>query len=288
MRIAVIDLGSNSARMSVWDVDGGKAEIILNKREYVRLSEGLSCDNLLKEEPMRRALKALSDFKAKADSLKVTSLRAVATEAVRRASNADEFIARVKSDCGIDLEILSGESESKYDFYASLPLIGDNSAVIMDVGGGSIELIRCENGSSLSHACLPLGAVVTTDRLGKDLNRLNEFFLKEFSALPMLSGIKKADIVALGGSARAFFSLYSANQEGAFVTADDFRAKAESLCSLTLSELSKIPSLNERADIIAAGLSPFYALSVILKSEKIILNNRGVREGILIECMKMK
>lgn len=288
MRIAVIDLGSNSARMSVWDVDGENAEILLNKREYVRLSEGLSCDNLLKEEPMRRALSALLEFKALSDSLFVTTLRAVATEAVRRASNGEEFIARVKAECDIDLEILSGESESKYDFYASSHLIGDKNAVIMDVGGGSIELIRCENGALISHACLPLGAVVTTDRLGKDLPRLNEFFLKEFSHLPMLSGIKKADIVALGGSARAFFSLYLTNKEGAWVTAEDFRAKTESLCTLTLSELSELPSLNERADIIAAGLSPFYALSVILKSEKIILNNRGVREGILIECMKMK
>lgn len=288
MRIAIIDLGSNSARMSVWDVKGEEAELLLNKREYVRLSEGLSEDNRLKEEPMRRALLALSDFKELSKGLKVTALRAVATEAVRRAANGKEFVARVKKECGFDLEILSGESESKYDFYASLPLIGEKSAVIMDVGGGSIELVRCEKGSYISHACLPYGAVVTTDRMGSELSRLNEFFLEEFSHLPMLSGIVKADIVALGGSARAFFSLYSANKEGAWVTAKDFRTKTESLLALPPSELEKLSPLNERADIIAAGLSPFYALSVILKSEKIILNNRGVREGILLECMKTK
>lgn len=287
MKIAIIDLGSNSVRMTVWQCENAKTKVIYNGRKYVRLSEGLAEDNLLKKEPTERTLRALLEFKSIADSLSCDRIRAVATEAMRRAENGAEFAERIKSECGIDIEILSGADESRYDFYASVDLI-DAPSLIMDVGGGSLELISCTADSLLSHTCLPYGAVVMTDRFGDDFFALTEFFTRRFSELDMLKKVENPDIIGLGGSIRALFDFSLKKEQGISMSSEMLCSEAERVASMTCAELEKIEAFSERADVIKAGLAPFYALSRLVNSEKITLNNRGVREGVLFECLKLK
>ena len=92
MKIAIIDLGSNSSRMTIWKLSGKKLEPIINKRMYVRLSEGLSEDNLIKEEPLKRTLSALSEFARIIREENCDMVKAVATETLRRADNSKEIL----------------------------------------------------------------------------------------------------------------------------------------------------------------------------------------------------
>lgn len=288
MKIAIIDLGSNSARMTVWCEQNGEISELFNDRKYVRLSEGLSENNLLGEVPMRRTLCALSGFRKTIDSLNCDTYCAVATEAVRRAENGGEFIRRAKAECNIDIRILTGEEEAVADFHASLDMI-NSDALITDVGGGSLEMIASNQNGVLFNTCMPLGAVVTTDMLGgSDLSKLITFFEDEFSRIFPLDGFFPKSIIGLGGSIRALFDWTVGKKQGALLTRDDFFAHLLTLSATTESERSRIAAFSERADIILAGLAPFAALFNLTNAENIILNNRGVREGLLLQCLKSK
>lgn len=287
MNIAVIDLGSNSARMTVWRAEGNALSVLYNDRKYVRLSEGLADDDLLKPEPVERTLSALADFKAVCGRLNCDNVIAVATEAVRRAENGEAFIKKVLEQTGIRIRVLSGEDESLADFYASEEFVG-SGALIMDVGGGSLELIKAGNAGMLGHVCLPYGAVVTTDRFGRDSNALVRFFTEEFSHLDLVKDFHPDNIIGLGGSVRALFDFSVGKDQGAFLSAEEFFKVCESIFAMDCPSLAKCPAFRDRADIIKAGIAPFYALLKLTGAKGVTLNNRGVREGMLIRWLKTK
>lgn len=285
MKIAIIDLGSNSARMTIWDCTENKREVLSNNRIYVRLSEGLSEDNILKEEPMHRALSALSTFSEIIKKERCDRVISVGTEALRRAENRDDFLLRAKN-LGFFIKILSGDDEAKYDFYAAQDLIGKNSAFLMDVGGGSLELIRVDEGELYGHVCLPLGAVVMSDRFGNNKKELERFFNETFSSLHLLQNAENHFLVGLGGSIRSLFSYSSGINDGNEISKDSFLKFYDKITNTSSEELKKIPAFNDRYDIINAGLAPFYSIFTLKNAEKIVICNKGVREGILRECLK--
>ncbi len=286
MKIAIIDLGSNSARMTIWGIYGGKIEIITNKRLYVRLSEGLSENNLIKEEPFERTLSALSEFSDIIKKEKCDIVKAVATETLRRADNSDEILKKIYDETGINIEILTGDDEARYDYLAAEDLTKDSVAFLMDVGGGSIEIIRAEKGAVSGHISLPLGAVVSTDKAGTDINALDKLFRDEFSRLSFVNKADSSVIVGLGGSVRSLFSYAGKLFDGAELKRDEFFDYFEKILSEDREILKTLPSFSDRYDIINAGLMPYVVLFRLTGAEKIILCNRGVREGILIECLK--
>ena len=211
---------------------------------------------------------------------------AVATEALRRAENSAEFIKDVKEKTNIEIKILSGDDEARYDLLAAEDFIEGGSAFLMDVGGGSVEIIRVDEGKLKGRISLPLGAVVTSDRFGRDNDALNKFFADELSALPMLKDAKGHFVIGLGGSIRSLFAYGDKLFDGAELSRAEFTALYEKIVSAPKEELKLHSAFSDRYDIINAGLAPFNALCKITDSEKIILCNKGVREGILRECTK--
>ena len=285
MKIAIIDLGSNSSRMTIWQTEGNKVESIYNKRLYVRLSEGLAEDNLLKEEPKKRTLSALAEFGRDIAAVGCDKVVAVATEALRRAENSADFINTVKSETGIEITILSGDDEARYDLLASEEFINGGSAFLMDVGGGSVEIIRVDEGVFKDRISLPLGSVVMSDRFGFDNDALNDFFEKELSLLPMMKNAKDHFLIGLGGSIRSLFAFGNKLFDGAELKSDDFSSLYEKITTAPKEELKLHPAFSDRYDIINAGLAPYNALLKMSGAKKIVLCNKGVREGILRECL---
>lgn len=283
MKTAVIDLGSNSARMTIRDGE----RVMYNKRIYVRLSEGLSEDDYLKPLPMERTLAALTEFAEVIADENCAFCRTVATAAMRRAKNAALFAARIEAVTGLTLEILSGDDESYYDFCASKSLFGTGDAFLMDVGGGSLELIRVVGGQYAGHVCLPYGAVVTTDRFGRDEPTLADFFRQTFRSLPLLRDAAPCPVIGLGGAIRSLFSYSVGKKQGTRLDAASFFAIYSEIAAKTPEELAASESFRDRHDVAVAGLAPFRVLAELVGAPEIILNNGGVREGIF-SCMNLK
>jgi exopolyphosphatase/guanosine-5'-triphosphate,3'-diphosphate pyrophosphatase len=141
-RIAVIDLGSNTFHLLICEVgENGKWRHLLNDRDYVKLAEGGM--NVIEEEAIERAIKAMVHFKTLIESYKVGSVRAIGTAALRESQNGIEVAQRLSSISGIQIEIIDGQQEANYILDAirsALPNL-DQYGLIMDIGGGSVEFI---------------------------------------------------------------------------------------------------------------------------------------------------
>lgn len=288
-RIAVIDLGSNSVRMSINLLkENGDWEVLMKKRSTVRLSEGMGVDNILKEEAMQRVIAALKEFCviAKLDSCQ--TIVAIATAAVRNAVNKDDFINRVNKETGIMFDIISGNDEAYYSYLAVTKSLNVKNGLIFDTGGGSTELILVKNGHMVRSASLPLGAVTLTESM-KNRSQA-ELYRSTIITLGSVDWIDEAtgmDLYGVGGSAKTLATLALKELKpidelhGTSVPYQKVCAIYQKVYSTPVTLRQNIPGMDKtRADIIFAGLTPMKALMDMLGSKKCVVCSHGVKEGV--------
>ncbi len=286
---AVIDLGSNSVRMTVNALKENGEWVTLKKlRATVRLGEGMSRDNYLKEDAMRRVIDALTEFCAVAREYRCTSIAAIATAAVRNAANRELFVSRIKKATGISFEVISGEDEAFYSYLAVKETVGIENGVIFDTGGGSTEISLCRGGELKKSISLPLGAVVLTERTAQgSQGQLYRYAASYIGAIPWIDECEGLPLYGIGGSARALAMLYKK---------DKFDLKEDKAIKLPYSALARIyrqvfatpPEKRReikgmdisRADIILAGLTPAKVLADMICTGEINVCSAGVKEGV--------
>jgi exopolyphosphatase/guanosine-5'-triphosphate,3'-diphosphate pyrophosphatase len=155
MRLGVIDVGSNSVHMLVADVNRkGDIEVVDRAKEMVRLGRKSFMTGRLTEEAMELTVRSLSYFQRVIKVRHVDRIRAVATSAVREARNRDAFIARIHAETGIDLEIIPGKDEARLIYRAARHALGLEGGphLLVDVGGGSVELVLVKDGDPVMDA----------------------------------------------------------------------------------------------------------------------------------------
>ncbi len=291
-KLCLIDLGSNSARMSMAELtDAGYVECY-RRRQMARLSEGMQTDGILQEAAQTRAISALSDF-AKEAKEENAPIIAIATAAVRRAKNGPAFCERVFAETGITLSVISGKQEAYFDFYGVLSsLPEEKDCLIMDLGGGSVELILVKDKEMQGKISLPFGAMTLTDRFFRehsDLAGAREMISSLFLEVGILEQAKGLPIIALGGSAGALPPLDAQlrNQEkpevhGYSLTQQDVQTIFDILYQIPpekrISDFALEPG---RADTICAGILPHLLLMEQLGSPYLKTCTAGLREGIL-------
>ena len=166
-RVAVIDMGSNSTRLLVADVDAGTVQELTRATRITRLAQGVDATGRLAPEAVDRVLAALADYRAEIDRLGAERVTAVATSAVRDAANGDEFRGLLRERFGFDAKILSGDEEARLTFLgatAARPPAGEPT-LVLDIGGGSTEFVLGRPGEPPEfHASAQAGAVRQTER----------------------------------------------------------------------------------------------------------------------------
>lgn len=166
MVLAIIDLGSNSIRMDIVEIDEktGSHRYIERCRDMARLSEGMNLDGNLQPEAIDRTIAALSEFKKIMKENNTDDVITVATAAVRKAGNSQEFIKQVEDETGIIVRVIKGEQEAEYDFLGVTSSLDIEDCVIVDTGGGSTEIILVNDGEPLARTSIPVGAVNMTEQ----------------------------------------------------------------------------------------------------------------------------
>lgn len=296
LKCAVIDLGSNSARLGIYKAENGQIVPISAFRYTSRLSEGLAKDNLLTQPAMERTLIAFKEFKAEIDKHEKIIVKCVATEALRRAENSDFFIDLVKQETGISIEILSGEQEAMYGLFGAKMSAKSDNFYMLDTGGGSFELALCENGILKHHTSLPYGAVVMTEKYNPDKlgnKKLYSFIKDVFDEIPWAEK-NNIPVVLLGGSNRVLGKIYGMdenepNQEGLTIKTEKLKNIMDNIISLSPDEREKIGGMEKgRVDIINAGLAPLYTLLEKSCAPYVIISTNSIREGIAYEILNKK
>lgn len=286
---AIIDLGSNSVRMNINSIDADGKWCALEKlRATVRLSEGMSSDNFLKEEAMSRVIEALKGFCNKAREYKCVSIAAVATAALRNAANKDLFLSRVKQEAGIEFEIISGQQEAYYSYIAVRETVGITDGVIYDTGGGSTEIILVKGGEVKHSISLPLGAVIMTEKFARSKQmQLYKYVASYIGGIDWLDECEGLPLYGIGGSARAMAMLYK--KENLSVEASDgikipYASVAKIYQGIFMTPPKKRKAIKgmdiSRADIILAGLTPVKVLMDMTGSGSVCVCAAGVKEGV--------
>ncbi len=161
-RLAAIDVGTNSIRLVVAEVDSAASYRVLDEeRAQTRLGEGLYEDGMLGQEPIQRSIEALHRMRALAEGMGVEEIRAIATAAVREAGNGQAFLEAAEAEADVRLQVISEEEEAQLAFRSvrkHFPL-SDRPTAIVDLGGGSLEVILSAGGMIEETHSLPLGAV---------------------------------------------------------------------------------------------------------------------------------
>lgn len=295
-KFAIIDLGSNSVRMIIMKIyKDGSYKMIEQEKEMVRLSEGMGKELTLKPRAIERTLYTLKLFKKLLEAHKVDKVIAVATAAVRKARNKQDFLAKAKEVTGLDFNIISGEEEAYYGYLGVINTIDISSCVIIDIGGASTEVVWVADKKIKECISLPYGAVVLTETFLKkdpiptaDLKKLENFLFKRFNDIPWFQEVKKLPIIGLGGTIRTLAKIDKKKNKYPLERLHNYRLtleKAASICdqviTSTVTERKKIPGLNKsRADIIAGGLAVIKVLKDLSEAEELIISGNGLREGV--------
>ena len=303
--LVVIDLGSNSVRMQISQIDDyGGYTVMGYFREYVRLSENMGKEMTLKEEPMNRTIQALKDFKTRYTQYDNVVVKAVATAAVRGAKNQAEFLKRVKDEVGLDLQVISGSTEAYLDYIGVVNTLPVRNGIIMDCGGASTELIWVQNGACKEWVSIPIGSVVLSQNYNladtisaSDLYSAMNAAGQKISTVRWLGQVHNLPLIALGGSNRTIAKIHRREVTDEVDELPDIHGMhlpphyifnlVGKLIAMNKDERMKIPGLaKNRADVIVGGLIPISLVLRNLQIREVIFSNCGLRDGILFEYLR--
>jgi len=296
---AGLDLGTQSFRLILGKLFEDTPYFLLRERENVRLGEGLCESGLICDAAKERGLSALSKFKEILGRYEVKNIKAIGTAVFRKAKNAKEFISQVEKDFGIKIEILSPEEEARYTLKGvrfGLEILGFKlrSFVVVDVGGGSTEVIYYKDGAEPITYSLDLGVVALRDFFSlryplstKALQSLRDYVRDKLKDLPYT---KPEMLVITGGSASLLGSLdlklriYEQRAlHGHRITLDRIAKMAQRLTGMTLSQLSRVRGMERgREDLVAPALCVYLELLSYFLLDSAVISEFGILEATLL------
>ncbi|MGQ9825069.1 MAG: Ppx/GppA phosphatase family protein [Desulfotomaculales bacterium] len=292
MRVAVIDLGTNSTRLLVAEVTGGRVKTLLTDMVTTRLGENIGGGYLL-ERAVARTIVAMKKFLETASSWRAERVAAVATSAVRGARNRQEFLQEAGKKTGLEIRVLTGEEEAFYGFLgvkSALPGAADGEKiVVVDVGGGSTEFCW-ENNQCLFFRSVDVGAVRAAE---------GQFTKEQIASLfsPVWKEIRffaPGLVVGVGGTVTTLAAMaqrlkvYDSSLVHGFVlTREQVSGLFSMLRQTPLAERRRLPGLQpERADIIVAGTQIVLLTMDGLAQKTMLVSEADLLHGVAIELSK--
>lgn len=300
-KYAAIDIGSNSVRMLAADVVSGNITTLAEERQVTRLGESVFGTGRISESALASVCETLARMAADYQRLHVSAVRVVATSAVRDASNQDEFLERTSAAVGTNVEIISGAEEARLihaGVVARWPRPNE-IALLIDVGGGSAELIVSRNGKLTDAVSRPLGALRLTQMFlrsdppkPEELQRMFGFiddrllpFLKQHAGEPFNRAIvTSATASAMVSSANDIPRARREDADRLPAKLSQVRELFRRISRLDLSERRKVTGIGpRRAEIVVAGTAVFLRAMELFNLPAVHYCNAGVREGIVVD-----
>jgi exopolyphosphatase/guanosine-5'-triphosphate,3'-diphosphate pyrophosphatase len=299
MRLASIDIGTNSVKLLVADVEDQRIANVLRERPVItRLGQGVDRTHELLPEAMDRTLKVIEDFKREAERLGAQKVVAVATSAVRDAQNRDTFVREVMSRTGLKPVIISGDEEARLTFMGTCtdPELRSRRLILVDVGGGSSEFIVGQNREIEDRFSVNTGCVRLTEEfihadpiapveLQQAVEHATSLLLSHLERVSM----DERSMVGVGGTITSLAAIhqkmetYDPDRVHRYVLQQhELTGMLKWLSRMRLDDRKKVQGLPpQRADVIVAGVAIFSAIMKILDAKEITVSNRGIRYGVL-------
>ena len=286
---AVIDVGSNSVRLVVFEGLVSNALPIFNERNLCGLGRDIGDDNCMRQETMDNALRSIERFVHLSAEMGASIPRIVATAAVRNAANGHILTDQVKARTGVTVDVISGREEARLSSLGVMASIPDADGFMADLGGGSLELVDIKSGKNGQGATLPLGALFLNNLFSGALPAAKKFIDQELAKIDWLDRMQGRTFYAVGGNWRALAKLHQAQNKYPLrivhhyaISTADAREVSKIIARLSVDSLERLKGVTSRrrSSLPTSSL----VLSRLLKLGKpshVVFSGGGLREGVL-------
>ncbi len=294
--VAVVDIGSNSVRLVVYDALKRAAAPVFNEKVLAGLGRGVATTGELSAEGVERAIRALVRFRRICRQLEVRETFAFATAAVREAANGADFLKRAVAALDAPIAVLTGPEEAHYAAMGVLAGIPDADGVVGDLGGGSLELVRVKEGAPKKGVTLPLGPLRLADLTGGDFTAAAEIIEARLKEAPVLKKLESRIFYAVGGAWRNIARIHMVQTRYPLTVIQHYTIPRHEALRLT----EQVAQMTPEEIVALAGISESRAATMPLAS--LVLNRLltlsgaravtfsifGVREGVLFSQLPEK
>jgi len=296
--VAALDVGSNTVLMLVAELSGAGVRPLADLLKITRLGFGVDRAGLLDSAAAARTLDAIVEFTEKARALGAQKILTAATAALRDAHNGAEFIQQVRQRTGVDLEIISGQTEAQLNFLAAthgLKIDPAQSMLIVDIGGGSTELVRCEVGADPEMVSLQIGSVRLTERFirhnpptSAEQAQIYDAVKEQLTPLAW-DAFVPTNLVGVAGTVTTVCAVALGLKtydhsvvHGRRLSQAEVQETARRFFSLTTEQRKQLPEMMEgRADVIPAGAAILDCITQFFHAANVIVSDQGVRWGLV-------
>lgn len=299
-KIAIIDLGSDSARLVLVNIhEGGYFAVFDELKESVRLAQDMQTDGLLRPARIAQTIKTLQMFRRLCDANKIDKIYAYATAAVRAAKNQRGFLDEVQAKCGFRLEVLEAEQEAHLIYQGVINSMDIPKGLIMDIGGGSTQFIYYNRKNILNYHTIPYGAITLTDMFkGMEMKPADraeksyEIFTEELNKVEWMKDLEPdTRLIGVGGSFRNLGKIsrmvkkYPLDMTHNYqISKPEFRSIYNNIKTFDLDKTMKIKGLSSaRADIFPSALSAIGSVMDTLGFDELVISGCGLREGVMFK-----
>jgi exopolyphosphatase / guanosine-5'-triphosphate,3'-diphosphate pyrophosphatase len=289
-RVAVIDIGSNSIRLVIFDRLDRTPLTLFNEKQMCGLGRGLAKTGVLNPDGKVAAIRTLARFTKLLERLDVSTVFATATAALRTAKDGLEFAAELEAATGIEIEVISGDEEARLAAMGVIAGMPNADGVVGDIGGGSLELVSVANRQHENQVSLPLGPFKFPDKF-KNRSEAVDHIRSEFSKCPWLMDQRGKRIYAVGGAWRALAKVHMEQVKHPLhivhayaIPFDEALDFADLISRQSRSSLEKMAGLSSRrVDVIAHAALLMRVLLEELRPIELTFSSYGLREGVMFD-----
>jgi exopolyphosphatase / guanosine-5'-triphosphate,3'-diphosphate pyrophosphatase len=296
--VAALDVGSNTVLMLVAELSGAGLRPLADWMKITRLGRGVDRTGMLDPGAALLTLDAIAEFVEKARALGAQKFLTAATAAMRDARNGPQFIERVRQRTGVNLDVISGQTEAQLNFLSAVHGLNIDPAqamLIVDIGGGSTELIRCERGAPSAMVSLQIGSVRLTERFvrndplsAQERSQIYQTVTDQLGSLRW-ENFRPVRVVGVAGTVTTVGAIAidlrtydHSSVHGLQLTDSQIAGTARRLFSLTVAQRKALPAMVEgRADVICAGAAILDAVTQFFHAQTVTVSDRGVRWGLV-------
>lgn len=281
-RCAVVDLGSNSVRLVVYEGLGRNPVSIFNEKAVLRLGRGLQTTGRLNEAGVAQALKVMVRYHVIARAMRAVPFEVLATAAVRDATNGPDFVAALQERMpGAVIRILTGAEEARLSAAGLQCGITAADGILADIGGGSLELVRLDPAGVHHEATLRLGVIRLAERAEADLDRARDLADADLAELPWLSEAADRTLYLVGGAFRALARLHMQSVKYPLGIVHHYTITADAARDLAQSVIAAKPggASRKRADDLPYAAIVLRRLLRATAARRIVFSAYGIREG---------
>ncbi|NVJ69558.1 MAG: Ppx/GppA family phosphatase [Alphaproteobacteria bacterium] len=289
--VAVIDIGSNSVRLVVFSGLKRVPDTIFNEKVMCGLGAEIGVTGKMGKEAMDSAVSTLKRFRALCEQMQVSRIEVLATAAVRDAKNRKAFINRVRRECGIEIVTINGEEEGRLAAHGVISAEPHASGIMGDLGGGSLELARIENGEVHETISLPIGPLRLQSMYGDNRRKIKKHLRDLFDEIPWLQQSSGQNLYMVGGAWRNIAKLMMREKsnplpilQGYRNSRSEFTNYCKRISRLLPDDIPFASSLTSRRRAVmpTAALILLEVLAA-MKAKSAVVSTYGIREGLIFD-----